>query len=142
MGIDKESFLDFGTDDNAAKKWGEKVYGEWAKHYPTYIKNIQRSGALADYWREHEPLSHYCGNVHYNANDYYRSKEFGNEYFDSMKAEINRIVDAAPRIPDNIVVYRALGRIDFWDFNRLNGSRMPFVEIGFMSTSLSASILT
>ena len=140
--IDKSTYRDFKFNDHAAITWGEEVYGNWAEQYPYLIKSIDRRGAFADYWRDHEPLSHYCGNTHYNANNYYRSNGSGDDYFDSLKAVIIDIIDAAPRIPDNIVVYRALVRIDFWDFKLLNGLRNPFVELGPMSTSLSASILT
>lgn len=140
--IDKSTYRDFKFNDHAAITWGEEVYGNWAEQYPYLIKSIDRRDAFANYWRENEPLSHYCGNAHYDANKYYRSNSSGDEYFDSLKAIINDIINTAPRIPDNIVVYRALGRIDFWDFKRLNGSHKPFVEFGPMSTSLSASILT
>lgn len=140
--IDKNSFLDFGTDDDGAKKWSEEVYGEWAKHYSSFVMNVQRRGAFSDYWNTHDPLSYYCGCAYDNANAYYYSKGTGNEYFDSLKTEINSIIEDAPRIPDNIVVYRALKRIDFWNFKELNGLRMPFVHLGPMSTSLTSSILT
>lgn len=140
--IEENSYLDFGADDDAAKQWGERVYGEWAKHYTSYIKNVQRSGAFANYWSTNDPLSYYCGRAYYNANEYYRSNGTGNDYFDSLNTEINGVITSAPRIPDNIVVYRALRRIDFWDFKKLNDSHFPFVEPGPMSTSLTTSILT
>lgn len=139
--IEKESYHDFGTEDEA-KEWGKNIYGNWAKEYPNYIKNIPRSGRVAEDWSTRDPLAYYCGNLYRNANDYYRSGDYGNGYFDSLKTELNNIINAAPRIPDNIVVYRALYKIDFWDFRALNRSRSPFVELGFMSTSLTASILT
>ena len=142
MNIDKNSFLDFRTDDDAAKKWGETVYGEWANNYSVYIKNVQRRGSFSEYWNTHDPLSYYCGCAYDNANLYYYSKETGNDYYDSLRMEINGIIEDTPRIPDNIVVYRALERIDFWNFKELNDLRMPFVQFGPMSTSLTTSILT
>lgn len=139
---DKESFLDFDADDDAAKQWSEKVYGEWTMLYPTYIKNVYRSGSFANYWSTNDPLAYYCGNVYENANRYYRLKGTGNDLFDSMKTEINRIIEDAPRNPNNIVVYRALRDVHFWDFKKLNNLHMPFVELGLLSTSLTTSILT
>ena len=142
MIINRKSFKDFGANDDAAKEWAENVYGSWAKLYPAFIKDVQRSGEFEGYWSTHDPLSYYCGNAYYNANEYFRSKGRGNAYFDSLKTEIDNIIEGAPRIPENIVVYRALGDISFWDFKTLNGLQLPFVELGPMSTSLSASILT
>lgn len=140
--IDKSTYLDFKFNDEAAIAWGEEVYGKWSEDYPCFIKNIVQGGEYADYWQESDPLSHYCGNAYSNANDYYRSKMSGNKYFDSLKSAIDSIVESAPMIPENIVVYRALGDLTFLDFNHLNKLNLTFVELAPMSTSLSASILT
>lgn len=140
--IVRGSYLDFGFDDKLAKQWGEQVYGEWAKSYTSFIKDVERSGAYADFWKKRDPLSFYCGYAYDNANKYFRARGKGNDYFDSLKFEIDNIVASAPRIPENIVVYRALNNICFWDFKKLNTLRAPFVELAPMSTSLTTTILT
>lgn len=118
------------------------MYGKWSEDYPCFIKNIVQGGEYADYWQESAPLSHYCGNAYSNANDYCRSKMSGNKYLDSLKSAIDNIIGLAPMIPENIVVYRALGNLTFLDFNHSNKLDLTFVELAPMSTSLSASILT
>lgn len=139
--IVRGSYLDFGNDDSLAKKWGEGVFGTWAKNYTRFIKDVERGGD-ADYWKEHDPLTYYCGNAYYNGNRHYRHYGKGDDIFDSLKSEIDNIISSSPRIPDNIVVYRALANIDFWNFKKLNASRKPFVELAPMSTSLTTTILT
>lgn len=139
--IDRGSYLDFGNNDDWAKQWGEGVFGTWAKNYPSFIKNVERGGEYADYWKENDPLTYYCGNAYYNGNRHYRH-DIRNDFFDSLKSEIDNIVSSSPRIPENIVVYRALAVIDFWNFKKLNASRKPFVELAPMSTSLTTTILT
>lgn len=133
--IDKDSFLDFGINDNLVQNWGYSVYHYWAKKYSNSMKNNKKKLILSDYWSRNDPLEYYCGNAYANANKYYRHGETGNDYFDSLLYEINSIIDSAPRVPENLVVYRALNRIDYCDFKE------PFMELAPMSTSLSASIL-
>lgn len=104
------------------EKWAEQYYLDWSDDFKKAHKN---KNAL-DY------LKFYFGETYKNINFRLRSGNLRENELNTIRDCI-RIIKAAPKIPENIIVYRAVGK-DFFRNARINSFK--FFEKGFMSTSL------
>lgn len=134
----KEDYREF-LDKEEANSWGESIYMEWAKIYKEMMKVMDkyinnRSFVTA--------LECYLGDMHREINKTLRNKKQERKY-SRLTYLMKVIVCSAPRIPEDIVVYRKVDN-NFVELlihanKTKNGS--TFKEAGFMSTSLVAKTL-
>lgn len=136
---DKESYLEF-NDFESAEKWGEQIYGDWAKKY-THC--MQAAENYIDNSLLTIPVDDYCGYGYKNINKFLRTGEDNNKHF---YRELSHILSltlcAAPRIPCNLILYRLVDDnfINSLIYHNKPNLQTPIKEKGFMSTSLLKSI--
>ena len=127
-----------------ADEWGRKHYGEWAAaHKRTLFDNAIGFGAS-----RFSPIELYCGNEYVHINKVLRDGRSGwcsageDERHKATAKEIASLILSAPRMPENIVVYRGVSAESFNElFNAYReGNVRPCQEKGFMSTSLISDI--
>ena len=138
---DKPSFYCFESSIDA-EKWGEDHYACWAKRY----KEIMHIAADINRREVSYPfctIEEYCGHVYKEINSYLRGNYQGDS--EAMYKEMSHILIMllceAPRIPDNIVVYRLVSEKFMSELYRNNQSGLPTIEPGLMSTSMFESIV-
>ena len=133
LNLDKSSYRSFSTIEEA-EEWGNKYYGKWAEEYKTNIINLKQIFESSGY----SAIEEYCGHDYKNINSILWDERLDNAS-DLYKIKINTMlisIALAPRIPENIVVYRGVlnsfirelkidRKKDFWKRNK-----------GFLSTSL------
>lgn len=134
----KEDYREF-MDRNEASSWGESIYKEWAKKYKETMRKADESVNDPLYT---SVLECYLGNMYRDINQVLRNNDQENIY--SKLTDLMKIVVcSAPRIPENIVVYRKVDNHFTEMLVRANktGAGSVFQEKGFMSTGLVAKTL-
>lgn len=136
---DPDNYVQF-TDPSVAKDWGNFHYAEWSQKY---MKLMEVTGHLFDIPNIRSPLEKYCGYDYRNINNYLRHGiDNSNKDYRELSDSLSIVLSSAPRIPENIVVYRLVCD-EFIDAlisdNKLDPST-PTSEKGFMSTSLIKDI--
>lgn len=133
LNLDKSLYRSFSTIEEA-EEWGNKYYGKWAEEYKINIFNLEQIIKSSGY----RAIEEYCGHDYKNINSILWEERLDNAS-DLYKLKINTMlisIALAPRIPENIVVYRGVlnsfirelkidRKKDFWKRNK-----------GFLSTSL------
>ena len=133
LNLDKSSYRSFSTEEEA-EEWGNKYYGKWSEEYKTNIINLKQIFESSGY----SAIEEYCGHDYKNINSILWDERLDNAS-DLYKIKINTMllsIALAPRIPENIVVYRGVSnsfirelksdrKKDFWKRYK-----------GFLSTSL------
>lgn len=104
------------------EKWAEQYYLDWSDDF----KNAHKNKNALDY------LKFYFGEAYKNINFRLRSGNLRENELNTIRDCI-RIIKAAPKIPENITVYRAVDK-DFFINTKVDNFK--FLEKGFMSTSL------
>ncbi|MFR3835571.1 MAG: ADP-ribosyltransferase [Eubacterium sp.] len=139
---DPENYREFKTIDEA-EQWGRSLYDSWGKKVKDFEREKKLSGLFEDGSWAYTPIEYYCGWDYQKINTYYRT---GNEMIeDKCKYRAVRMSEEllqAPRIPENIVVYRYVNEEcinELLRATKFNESKQ-FCEKGFMSTSLVKEI--
>ncbi|PMC59931.1 hypothetical protein CJ208_06030 [Finegoldia magna] len=137
---DKSRYKEFLTVEEC-REWGD-YYSNWAKRYKEIMSLFEK--IKANHTSETAPIECYCGNSYREINEILR---FG---YNSDKHLYDKMVDilimtlcSAPKIKDNIVVYRLVNDAFIKEIignNKLSDS-IPTREKGFMSTSLLKDIV-
>lgn len=126
--IDKKSYIEISDTDL------KKHYFQWSKLYKQIDSDISISHKNFDIIGD--PFSEYGGYNHKSINHYMRNqKALDARELDILSHLMIANIFYAPRIPENIIVYRGVNQFCDYDFNNEYNS---FKELGFLSTSISA----
>lgn len=98
-----EDFKHFLEADSASR-WGTAHYGAWSAEYKGAQQDRKRNsvGLLGK-----SPIENYCGNIYQHINQalWVKDKTLSTQY-QEMEGMLHSIIDAAPHIPEPIVLYR------------------------------------
>lgn len=137
---DKSKYKEFLRVEEC-EKWGE-YYSDWAKKYKEVMilsNNIKTSHSL-----ETSTIECYCGYAYRELNEFLRFGYHSEKHiYDKMSDILIMALCSAPRIPENIIVYRIVNKIFIENMIRQNklNRQTPIQEKGFMSTSLLKNIV-
>ncbi len=134
---DKDDYLTFANSKDA-NLWGMKYYENWAKQYK---KIMYTSESVIKESLCSIPIECYCGYSYQQINKFMRDKKDDESNTYRELSDILAIVLAsAPRIPQNVVLYRMVSDKFIQTLIEKNRQSTPIKENGFMSTSLIKSI--
>lgn len=136
--IEKNNYREF-TNEDEAEAWGKKYYYKWSKQYKESIKLVKKivKTPCID-----ATIECYCGYNYEQINEYLRFDKEDDIYLYREMADILALLlSMAPRIPDNIVVYRLVCDEFIDELIRNHREGIPFQEKGFVSTSLTKDII-
>lgn len=137
---DKSKYKKFSTLEEC-EKWGN-YYSDWAKRYKgimSLFEKIKENHSLGS-----APVECYCGYSYREVNEFLR---FGyhsdKKLYDKMADILIMTLCSAPKIKDDIVVYRVVNDVFIKELIRNNKlpDSIPTQEKGFMSTSLLKDIV-
>lgn len=135
--IDTSDYTEF-RDEEEAKNWGMKHYSEWSDQY---IKNMR----LADYVIQRasftSALECYCGYNYSRINEYLRFNSNVLSDYKHMSDILAITLTMAPRVPNNVVVYRLVCDEFINEIITRNKEESHAADKGFISTSLSKNIV-
>ena len=123
--------------EKEAYEWGEKNYKKWADWYNKIMSQGEEYYVIEPNFVNsvYNAVPYYCGYGYKDVNEFLRYKE-PKYNIPSIVNWIGYSIVTAPRIPENIVVYRQISDDALDDlFKQYNDSGF-FLEKGFMSTSL------
>lgn len=135
-------YKEFKTGEEA-EKWGKAIYEKWSHDYIKFQINKKESGMFeTDSWA-HDPIRWYCGWGYKGINRYLRNKE--NEGLERDKYRsvmLSEVILTAPKIPENIIVYRYVSNMVIDKLIKANKEKEHhyYYEKGFVSTSLLRNI--
>lgn len=116
-----------------------KYYKEWADSYKKTMKVAKR--AISS-WSFSAPVESYCGNEYRGINSFLRNEtDCETNRYREMADILSIVLCLAPRIPENIVVYRLVDDNFIAEFMEETIKYGMFQEKGFMSTSLLENIV-
>ncbi len=134
---DRDKYIEF-TTFRQAEEFGKDNYEEWGKCYKTimHLAGNYTSGSCCSI-----PIEAYCGNQYEKINSYLRN-DSDNECntYREISDILSIILCSAPRIPDNIVLYRAVCDEFIEKLIEENNDIGQIQEKGFMSTSMTLDI--
>ena len=138
--VDKSKYKEFLTVKEC-RKWGE-YYSNWAKRYKEVMSLTEK--IKTQHSLETSTVECYCGHSYREINKLLRSGSISdNKLYDKMADILIMTLCSAPRIPEDIVVYRVIDKSFIEDMIRHNklSRPNPIQEKGFMSTSLLKNIV-
>lgn len=137
---DKSKYKEFSTVDEC-KKWGN-YYSCWANRYKDVmllVEKIKNNHSI-----ETSTIECYCGYSFREVNEFLRFGYHSNkQLYDKMVDILIMLLCSAPKIKDDIVVYRVVDDVFIKELigkNKLKDS-IGTREKGFMSTSLLKNIV-
>lgn len=137
---DKSKYKEFLTVEEC-RKWGE-YYSNWAKRYREVMSLTEK--IKTQHSLETATVECYCGHSYREINKLLRSGSISdNKLYDKMADILIMTLCSAPRIPEDIVVYRVIDKSFIEDMIRHNklSRPTPIQKKGFMSTSLLKNIV-
>lgn len=136
--IGKENYKEFENKEES-QKWGKIYYSDWGEKYTNLMKSVKDKLSMKIF---EIPVESYCGNTyssinHYLRNDIHSTSNYEREISDMLIIAIH----SAPRIPNDIIVYRLVSDnfIKHLIENNKKGKYLT-TEKGFMSTSMLKNI--
>lgn len=137
--IISSDYIEF-KEDATAEEWGNKHYGEWAQ---SYKRNMEVANKVIETSSLSSSLECYCGYNYRQINEYLRFGiiDTSTNLYKQMSDILAVILSMAPRIPDNIIVYRLVCDEFINKLIENNKKGIPTQEKGFISTSLTKNIL-
>lgn len=137
---DKSRYKEFLTVEECIE-WGD-YYSNWAKRYKEIMSLFEK--IKPNHTSETAPIECYCGNSYREINEILRFEYNSDKHlYDKMVDILIMTLCSAPKIKDNIVVYRLVNDSFIKELignNKLSDS-IPTREKGFMSTSLLKDIV-
>lgn len=122
----------------AADRWGEKIYGEWAKSYKRRAEEMKMIFVSDSSKIWSDPICEYCGGAYRHINGALRA-EMGSEdplYHLGRASLLAFNLLYAPRVPENVIAYRQVCDAFVEEMKRANKAGSCVCEKGFLSTSL------
>lgn len=135
---DKKNYKKF-IDSKDYIEWGEGIYSDWAEKYKESMRLMEQ--VKSDSSLETSPLECYCGYSYKYINEFLRTGKINNQIYSNMTDLLIFTLCSAPKIPENIVLYRVVGGDIAKEIYLKNKNKEPFQEKGFMSTSLLENII-
>lgn len=134
----KENYHEFKNTDEV-KKWGKKYYFSWGEMYFKIMKSIKHRLSSSIY---EQPLESYCGNTFSAINKFLRFDVHSESYYEREIADLLTIaIHTAPRIPNDIIVYRLVNDNFIQDLIDNNKKEIYYTrEKAFMSTGMLKGI--
>lgn len=137
MPLDKSLYYEFSSVKEA-ELWGNKYYGKWANEYQENMQTLNGIFAIT----AGGVVERYCGYDYQHINAILRNPECHytcKNHYVTMSEVLAVIIMHAPKVPENIVVYRGVPSL-FVDelYNRYSHGWVQ--EKGFLSTSLHKTI--
>lgn len=132
-----KEYREFLTEDET-REWGKLYYGEWANNYKKQMR-LAKGYTKDNYVLESIEL--YCGYNYKKINEGLRNG-FGSSHvmYRMLANVLSMILCSAPRIPDNIVLYRVVDKEAIQLIMKNNELYTQSKEMGFLSTSMLKSI--
>lgn len=137
---DKSKYKEFSTEEEC-KEWGNRYYSNFGNKYKEDMLSAKKVGFHSN--SETSAIEHYCGHSYKGINQYLRNGvDSGEEIYYKMASILIMAMCSAPKIPEDIVVYRMVNKVFIDELTNNN----KFVELkalqekGFMSTSLLRDI--
>ncbi|AFS79197.1 hypothetical protein Curi_c21940 [Gottschalkia acidurici 9a] len=137
---DKQKYREF-KDISSAKTWGQEYYTDWSEKYK---KTMRTSNSILNMGLSGNPIECYCGNTYREINPYLRfGKDDKFSHYRELSHILTLVLGSAPRIPENIVVYRLVGDTFIKKLieNNNKNSCIATQEKAFLSTSLLSDIV-
>lgn len=134
----KENYKEFISKEES-KKWGKIHYSDWGKKYTNLMKSVKEKLSMKIF---EIPVESYCGNTYSSINRYLRNDIHSTSNYEREISDMLIIaIHSAPRIPNDIIVYRLVSDnfIQKLIENNKNGKHFT-KEKGFISTSTLKSI--
>lgn len=135
---DRSKYKCFNSEEKAIA-WAVKYYGEWSEEYSRIYSDSVFHDSLSEYVSysaSKDPIRFYCGYESEKVNNYMR----GISLPDVDPSEFNDVLVTlllfAPRIPENIVVYRYVPEVVIEAILQKNKEDSAYIDKGFMSCSL------
>lgn len=133
-----DGYREFLTEDES-REWGKAHYGKWANNYRKQMR-LAKGYTKDDYVLE--SIERYCGYNYKKINEGLRNGfETSNIMYRMLANVLSMILCGAPRIPDNIVLYRVVGKEAIQQILKNNELYTQSKELGFLSTSMLKSIV-
>lgn len=134
---DQSKYKHFTSIDMAIK-WAREYYSDWSKKYED-IYGPGNTNDLINYMESfwtHDPIRNYCGYGSLKLNGYLRKTS--RIYIDQSNYNdaLVTLLLFAPRIPENVVVYRYVPDIVIKAILKENKAGHHYTDNGFMSCSL------
>lgn len=138
-GINKLNYIEL-KDDIEAEAWGNKYYSDWGSKY---INNMRIANEIINKNHATNSIEYYCGEAYKWINPYlrYGRYEAESEIYPEVADILAIILSMAPRVPEDIVVYRLVCDEFIKELIRSNKKEIPIQEKGFLSTSLTKNII-
>lgn len=134
----KDEYKHF-NDRTEADKWGISIYSDWSRRYKSIVKTAKELSPKIKSIPQ-SALECYCGYSFREINTYMRGCDSVDEQYKEAADILAFTIASAPRIPENIVVYRGVCDEFIQELIRENKRGIPVVEKGFLSTSLLNNI--
>lgn len=137
----KSKYKEFLTVEEC-RKWREYYYSDLAKRYKEVMSLTEK--IKTQHYLETATVECYCGYSYIEINKLLRLGSISDKkLYDKMADVLIMTLCSAPRIPENIVVYRVIDKSFIEDMIRHNklSRPTPIQEKGFMSTSLLQNII-
>lgn len=130
-----ESYREFTCPD-MVEEWGDRIYGKWTEYYKNQkaLLNQSAGGEIDEML-----IEGYCGNDFRHINNYLRFGEnsvYEAEYTSLLSKRLTVVMSLAPRIPENIIVYRSVGNHTAEALKKYGKA----LEKAFISTSMLKTI--
>lgn len=122
----------------AAEDWGKKYYDKWSKQYK---QNMQIANKVIKTPCIDASVECYCGYNYKEINDYLRFGLEKDNLYKEMSDVLAITLTMAPRVPNNIIVYRLVCDEFINELIKNNKKGIPTQEKGFISTSLTKDII-
>lgn len=133
-----EGYREFLTEDET-REWGEMYYEKWANNYKKQMR-LAKGYTKDDFVLE--SIERYCGYGYKQINEGLRNKfETSNIMYRTLANVLSMILCSAPRIPENIVLYRVVDQKAIQVILKNNELYTQSKELGFLSTSMLKSIV-
>ncbi|MEE1076941.1 MAG: ADP-ribosyltransferase [Acutalibacteraceae bacterium] len=141
--IDKSLYREF-KDKNETREWGKNIYSSWSNEYKRVMGIVGHYKGDTSNSLFNSPIEFYCGHSHLHINNYMRGiGPDHNGIYRELSDIIKILLISAPRIPENIVLYRVVCDDFINEMIKLNKetNNTPVCEKGFISTSLLTDIV-
>ena len=137
---DKSKYKEFLTAEEC-RKWGD-YYSDWAKRYKETMSLFEE--IKANHSLETAPVECYCGYSYREINEFLRFGDCSDKkLYEKISDILIMTLCSAPKIPNDIVVYRVVNDVFIKELIRNNKlpDSITTQEKGFMSTSLLKDIV-
>lgn len=136
--FNEEEYIKFESKD-VALEWAKRNYKKWSEEYDFLFGETGMYDGLRKFMmcsESADPLRFYCGHVARNLNGYLRGTRKTQLDYSGLNDALVMLLLNAPRISENIVIYRYVPDKVIEDILKENKNKKIYVDEGFLSCSL------